>query len=244
MRRLPIAARPFAAAIAVSMAAAPAASADERIEAGPPQQYTTKTVTMDQGERLTFRNLDTDVHDVTAKDKLQGKPLFSTPIIDTGSEVFVDDSQYLTTGSYDFFCSVHPFMTGTLKVSSAGTPVPRPPGPRPSHDRTAPSVKLKLAKSRISRLRRKRKLSVKVTVNEAATIKLTATTLKSGRKVTLGKKTVKFTGARSRNVKIKLTRKGRRALKAGRKARVTVTASAEDKTGNVGEKRASRSFKP
>jgi plastocyanin len=44
----------------------PTAQADERIQAGPSTRYTTPSVTMDQGERLTFQNLDVVGHDVTA----------------------------------------------------------------------------------------------------------------------------------------------------------------------------------
>jgi hypothetical protein len=38
----------------------------------------------------------------------------------------VEGVQYLKAGTYPFHCTLHAAMTGTLTVTSAGTPVPRP----------------------------------------------------------------------------------------------------------------------
>src|SRR5918992_1543065 len=76
------------------------AHADERIQAGPSIRYTTPSVTVDQGERLTFQNLDVVGHDVTATQRgPDGRALFRTPVIGGGQEAFVEGSQFLTTGS-------------------------------------------------------------------------------------------------------------------------------------------------
>ena len=51
-------------------------------------------------------------------------PLFHTPLIGQNQEAFVEGSQYLTTGSYAFVCSIHQNMTGTLTVTFTPLGVP------------------------------------------------------------------------------------------------------------------------
>src|SRR3954469_9666176 len=112
----------FAIAVFGLLALAPAAQAGT-IYAGPPSQFFTGAVTIDQGEKVTFTNLDAISHDVTAASKdAGGKPLFGTPLQGPGGTADVAGTEYLTTGAYDFGCSIHPNMKGTLTVSSAGTP--------------------------------------------------------------------------------------------------------------------------
>ncbi|HEX2233030.1 MAG TPA: plastocyanin/azurin family copper-binding protein [Thermoleophilaceae bacterium] len=212
-----------------------AAHADERIQAGPSVRYTTPTVTMDQGERLTFQNVDLVEHDVTANGRgPDGRPLFRTPVIGSGQEAFVEGSQYLTTGSYGFFCTVHPEMTGTLNVTSAGTPVPRPA------DTTAPRASVRVGSARVSRVRRARRLAVRVTVNEAATVALRATARR--RLIARGTVTLNAPGSRSRA--LALTAAGRRAVRAGGRLAVTVTARAVDRAGNARTARTRRTLRP
>jgi plastocyanin len=220
---------------------APAAQADQRIQAGPSIRYTTPNVTMDQGERLTFQNLDVASHDVMASAKgPDGKALFRTPIIGNGEEAFVEGSQYLTTGSYGFFCSVHPQMTGTLNVTSAGTPVPRPaPGTRPP-DRAAPKVSVKLRRTNARRARRSRRLPVEVTVNEAARVALRARAMG----VTVARGSVRLPAAGRRRPSVTLTAAGRRLLARGRRVSVTITARAVDRAGNAATAKARRILKP
>jgi plastocyanin len=212
-----------------------AALADERIQAGPSIRYTTPNVTMDQGERLTFQNLDAVGHDVVAGGRgPDGRPLFRTPVIGTGQEVFVEGSQYLTTGSYAFFCSIHPEMTGTLNVTSAGTPVPRPA------DTSAPSASVRVRSGRVSALRRTRRLVVRVTVNEAATVAIRATA--RGRVIARG--AVNMTVPGSRNRALALTAAGRRAARAGGRLPVSVSARAVDRAGNAATARSRRTLRP
>ena len=68
---------------------------------------------------------------------------------------------------------------------------------------------------------------MKVTVDEAATETLVA---KLGRRK-IAKKTVKFTSAGTKTVRLKLNRKGRRALRKRRRARVSVRATGVDAAG-------------
>ena len=212
-----------------------AVHADERIQAGPSTRYTTPSVTMDQGERLTFQNLDVVGHDVTATQRgPDGRALFRTPVIGGGQEAFVEGSQFLTTGSYGFLCSVHPEMTGTLNVTNAGAPVPRPA------DTTAPRASVRLRSARVSSVRRARRLLVRVTVNEAARVSLRAT----ARGATIARGALSLSGPGSRNRALSLTAAGRRATRSGRRMTVTVTARAVDRAGNSRRTRTRRTLRP
>jgi plastocyanin len=223
----------------LTMVGAPAAYADEEIQATFPTRYASNSITIDQGERLTFRNLDIVEHDVTAETRgSDGKPLFGTPLIGTGEDSVVEGSQYLTEGHYPFVCSIHANMTGTLHVTSSGTPVPRPGGGSgggggASSDKSAPRLSVRLPGARVSKVRRVGRLVAEVKVNEAAKVALTATA-KSGRKrVTLASGGVELTTAGTRRPELHLTRAGSRLLKRARRVAVTLSARAIDGVGNV-----------
>src|SRR3954467_14433383 len=99
------------------------AYADATIYAAPPNQFFQGDVTIAQGENVTFTNGDTMTHDVTASGKgADGKPLFQSAQIGPAQSAPVAGVEYLTTGSYPYICSIHPFMKGTITVSSEGTP--------------------------------------------------------------------------------------------------------------------------
>jgi hypothetical protein len=130
-------------------------------------------------------------------------------------------------------------MTGTLHVTSAGTPAQRPggggttttPPPPPGGgggDTTAPSVTLKLVDGKLSAVRKRGALRVRVTSSEAATVKLTA---RAGGK-TIGSGTGSV-GAGEKTVSVKLTAAGRRAVHRARHLRVTISARASDAAGNA-----------
>jgi plastocyanin len=221
-------------------ALAPGALADKQVSAQPVDSYS-GDVTMDQGETLTFTNNDLQNHDVTANDKgSDGRPLFASATIGTGQTSKVEGAQYLTTGSYKFFCTVHPFMTATLTVTSNGTPAPRPGsggggggstgGGGGSSDTTAPTVGLALGKVKLSSVRKHRKLPVKVTVSEASAVTLTATAGK--KKIATGKATLSAAGSKS--VSLSLTPAGRKALKGKHSVKVQLKAVGEDSAGNKG----------
>jgi plastocyanin len=232
--------RALAAAVATLALAAPAASADEQIAAGPGTQYVTTSVTIDQGERLTFRNLDTTGHDVTARlPGVDGKPLFRTPVIGTGSTAFVDGSQYLTTGSYDFYCSIHPFMTGTLHVTAAGKPVKRPARP----DTRAPGVAVEIVSSKLGKVASSRKLRISFHTDEAATVGVSGSARAGGKTYKIAKVTRKVAGNRPVQLALTLTTKLQEALKHASKARFTVSASTRDAAGNRGAGSARRTLR-
>jgi hypothetical protein len=171
-----------------------------------------------------------------------GKPLFASATIGFGQTANVAGAEYLTAGAYKFHCSLHPFMTGTVNVTSNGTPKPRPgsggggggsaggggASAAAAADTTAPTVGLALGKLKLSSLRKSRRLPVKVTVSEAAVLDLTAAI---GRKtVATGKAT--FGAAGSRALSLSLNAAGRRALRGKRSVRLDLRAVADDASGN------------
>lgn len=236
MRRAAIGA---AAALALVLAPA-AAQADERVYAVPVNQYSSTVITIDQGEALFFRNADLQRHDLVSKDQSGGKPIFGTPLLDPGEEALVQGVQQLRGGNYAFFCTVHPFMTGTLTVTGAGTPAPPPSS---SGDTTAPKVGVRVLDSSVSKVRKNGKLRVEVTLDESGNAQATAT-MRSGKKtVTIAKGSRGFARAGKATVAMALTKAGRSALKGKRSAAVTVTAHAQDAAGNDGHGTGKRTLK-
>lgn len=104
-------------------AASPAVQAgplDERILAIG-RQYTPDEVTVARGEPLEFTNLDVMRHDVVALRKgPDGKPVFATQLIGTGVTVVLKGLDKLAPGVYDYTCTLHPEMSGTVFLVSAG----------------------------------------------------------------------------------------------------------------------------
>jgi len=203
---------------------AAAARADEEITASPGNRYDNPNPTIDQGERLTFRNNDLREHDVTSTPPgdVNGY-LFQSRLVGFGESSFVEGSQYLTTGTYAFACSIHPEMQGTLTVTSAGTPVPRPGSGGPPADTTPPALSLKASRPKA----RARKLAVTVTSSEAASLVLTA---KVGSSRVARAVTELVAG--EQKVTLKLSRRAARRLRRGRKVRLA--AAAKDTAGNTG----------
>jgi len=231
----------FAAALALF--AAPVAHA-ENIVAGPNSTYLTPNPTMDQGEPLTFYSFDVPNHDVTATDKgADGQALFKTPLIGFGDTAAVEGSQYLTTGSYAFICSIHANMVGTLTVTGAGTPAPRPGAGGPA-DTTRPSVAVKVLSAALGRVRRSGKLQVEVSIDEGASVALKATARVSRRQVTLASGQIgNLTGAGKRRETLRLSKAGKRALAGRSRVKVSVTARAQDPAGNSASAKAGRTLR-
>jgi plastocyanin len=80
--------------------------------------YKPDPMTVKKGDKITVKNEDSAPHTVTsgkgASDANAGK-VFDTSIIDPGGTAEIDTSS-VNAGEYDFFCQVHPFMSGKLKV--------------------------------------------------------------------------------------------------------------------------------
>src|SRR4051794_34349683 len=88
--------------------------------------YTVATYTADQGEVVQFQVTGSSHNVMAHQSGPDGGALFRTPTISGGS-TGVQGTQFLTAGTYTFFCSVHPStMQATLNVTSNGTPQARP----------------------------------------------------------------------------------------------------------------------
>jgi plastocyanin len=213
-----------------SLLAAAAAYADQTVTARPPNQFASSTTTIAQGEKVDLQNIDIVAHDVVSRRRSDdNKPLFRSELIDPGDTGPVKGTEYLTTGSYPFFCSVHPGMEATLEVTSEGQPAARPDPPK---------VTVAIKSGDLQRVVSTRKLKVAVSSTKAS-VKLSART-RSGK---LGSKTVSFHHAEKRTVAISLTRSGRNRLRGRSSAKVTVTAVATDAAGQTGKDTATRTLR-
>ena len=90
--------------------------------------YANVVAVADVAGTLTFQNLDITAHDVIAHDlgptdnpwcaRYVGHhfcPLFASPLVGLGEQAVVEGTDQLQPGTtYEFFCSVHHWMTGTL----------------------------------------------------------------------------------------------------------------------------------
>ena len=213
---IPAVGRGLAAALIVSLLVAATAWADETITARTPNQFASGVTTIDQGEKVTLRNMDIAGHDVTAKQRgPDGKALFKSDLIAPGASGPVRGTEYLVTGSYDFFCSVHPGMESRLEVTSAGTPVPRP----------QPGVTVKVVSRDLQRVVDSGKLKLKVrSVKASLTVGARA---KAGTtSIALGSKKLKWDGGEG-PVTLKLSDSARKALRKKDSAKFFATVTAD-----------------
>jgi plastocyanin len=195
-----------AALIAMTYAAVSLAASDT-IVGGPTDTFSAPTYNADQGSLVPFQN-NGGSHNVTARQNgPDGDALFRSETTTSGTTP-VNGTQYLTTGDYPFFCTVHPTtMQGTLRVTGVGAPQARP------------SATLKLRTKTISKALKKGLL---VAVNATTQISGAALTAKLG-KATLGKTTTSL-AAGTQNKTLKLSKAGKSKLRSKGKATVKVTA--------------------
>jgi plastocyanin len=114
---IPAVRRGLAIAVVVLLLGATAAWADETITTRPTNAFTSSVTTIDQGEKVTLTNYDVSGHDVVSqKTGDDGKSLFRSELVGPGQSGPVVGTEYLTTGTYPFFCSIHPGMRGNLAV--------------------------------------------------------------------------------------------------------------------------------
>ncbi|MGH8201133.1 MAG: cupredoxin domain-containing protein [Steroidobacteraceae bacterium] len=67
-------------------------------------------LTVHRGTTVTWINRDNDAHTVTSS---AGPEKFQSPGLDTGEKfAFI----FKKAGTYQYFCSVHPYMRGTIIV--------------------------------------------------------------------------------------------------------------------------------
>ena len=107
----------LALAVAGTMAlGAPSAFGQQPVVVAEDYAFVPTEPTIEQGELLAFLNQDADLHDVTHGPDVP-QILFASPtFIGPNQQRNVEGTQFLAPGSYPFYCTVHPYMTGTLHV--------------------------------------------------------------------------------------------------------------------------------
>lgn len=89
--------------------------------------YVPSQVVVDVAGSLTLLNADIRAHDLVAVadgpadnawcDRYPGRdcPLFASPLAGLGEQAVVEGTEQLAPGdSYEFYCTIHPWMRGTL----------------------------------------------------------------------------------------------------------------------------------
>ena len=172
--------------------------------------FNAPTYTMDQGDNPPFltNNGPLNSHNVQARQSgPDGGALFFSATLVPGTQAPVHGTQYLSAGTYSFFCTIHPDMQGTLVVTSNGTPQSRPSA--------APVVRTKTISKAL-------KKGIVVAINPSSpAITLLSLVAKLG-KTTIGKAKFPDAGPHSPTNTIQLSKVGKRKLRGKRKARVTV----------------------
>ena len=79
--------------------------------------YLPPEITIRQGERLSYVNLDIALHNVTSLATTKRGPLFTSDTVAAGESTEVVGVHDLEPGVYDYTCTLHPFMTGSLNIT-------------------------------------------------------------------------------------------------------------------------------
>jgi plastocyanin len=202
------------AAVAGVFGVGQALAADDTVEATNSQaDYTalTDTPSIPGGGSLDFHNSGSLGHSVTANGNgPDGSALFTSGVISNSTHA-ERGVQYLPAGNYNFHCVVHPStMKGTLTVSDNGA------DPRPDID-------VKIKSSSLNKVRNTHKLKVEVDAHtKSDNVALVA---KKGHKAIARKSNLDLGAGDSRNLSMRLTRAGRKALKGLDSARVKLTGT-------------------
>ena len=170
--------------------------------------FTAATYTTDQGEVVPFQ-VTGDTHNATAhQNGPDGKALFRTPTI-SGGTTGVQGTQYLTAGSYTFFCTIHPTtMEATLVVTANGSPQARP------------TATLAVRSKKLGKVSKK---GILVAITASTKVDGASLIAKLG-KSTIGKASGLSFAAGQSSQTVKLTKAGKSKLKGKSKATVNVTA--------------------
>jgi plastocyanin len=170
--------------------------------------FSAPTYTTDQGEVVPLQVTGSS-HNATAhQNGPDGDALFRTPTIGPGT-TGIEGTQYLSAGTYAFFCTIHPStMEATLVVTGNGTPQARPSGT------------LSVRSKKLSKVSKK---GILVAITASAKIDGASLTAKLG-KVTIGKASGLSFAAGQTFQTVKLSKAGKNKLKGKKKASVKVTA--------------------
>ena len=106
--------------LGTALGAAPSASAAEQNAYAAAMNYATPTISIGQGDTLTFHNLD----NLGKHDLLDHDGQFGSELIGAGEFSPVKGVEKLEPGQYRFHCSLHGWMQGVLNVGPAGSGAP------------------------------------------------------------------------------------------------------------------------
>ena len=77
--------------------------------------YSPASITINAGDTVAWKNTDTAAHTVTGGSPSDGPSgVFDSSLIMAGASF---ENTFDTAGSYDYFCMVHPWMVGNVKVN-------------------------------------------------------------------------------------------------------------------------------
>ena len=76
--------------------------------------YTPNTVQIKVGGTVIWKNVDTAAHTVTSQKVPTPDVAFDSSIVNGGASF---NHKFDKAGTYDYFCMVHPWMTGKVTVS-------------------------------------------------------------------------------------------------------------------------------
>jgi plastocyanin len=96
--------------VAVPIAARAGASADEVTVTIDNFTFAPKALTVAKGTRVTWLNRDDIPHTIVSN---SSPKRFKSPPLDTGDKFALTFDQ---SGTYEYFCSIHPMMTATVTV--------------------------------------------------------------------------------------------------------------------------------
>ncbi len=210
------------AAGALIALAAPAAAGAATVTAGPgPVSYQNPNIEIDAGEAVSFMNLDlTAPHDVTSVDVGAGaQPLFASATVGFLTTVPVTGAETLDAGRYEFLCSIHTFMTGSITVRGSGGG---------GGGGGTPTLNLSALETDLGKVKRAGKLALRTRLDEPANVRVSATTPNG----------VKFAAGSAKadkgidKLSAKLTSKGKRVVANAKKVKLEVSGRATDADGN------------
>ena len=92
------------------------------------QCFLPATVTVEVGDSVVWYNYDSAAHTVTTGTVSGGPDGFLNVFLQVNDAL---DARFPNSGTFDYFCMVHPWMTGKVVVKDVSSPPPKPVSPAP-----------------------------------------------------------------------------------------------------------------